>query len=251
MDIEPINYQWNKKSGLETEGMYTGFSAQNIKEFIPEAVGEGPNGYLTLSDRPILAATVNAIKQQQTEISGSLLTLSEMQDEMDEIKEELEDQEDLTNELQSQIAELERITNEELKLAQTELNTTEIAEIKLALGIEYEYDEDKNIKAVNLGMTDLIGKLKSEELETGKLVINISDEEQASIGEAVIEAGESSVVISQDNISEDSRIFITPRIATEQSLAVTDISDGEFTVEVAEVLEDELPFDWWIVEIEE
>ena len=30
---------------------------------IPEAVGHAPSGYLTLSDRPIEAALVNAVKQ--------------------------------------------------------------------------------------------------------------------------------------------------------------------------------------------
>jgi len=193
------------------------------------------------------------IKGNETEISGSLITLSEIEEELSEIKKDLVDQEDLNAKLEAQIAELKKIIDQELNLAQIVLNTTEISEIKLALGIEYDRDEDGAIEAVNLGMTDLIGKLKSETLETGKLVINISDEDEATIGEGVINEGESSVTISQDNISEDSRIFVTPRLVTEQSLAVTDISDGEFTVEVAQevVEEDGLPFDWWIVEVSE
>ena len=63
LNIKPIVYHWNELSGNDTLNAYAGFSAQNIKESIPEAVGIDPKGYLTLSDRPILAATVNAIKE--------------------------------------------------------------------------------------------------------------------------------------------------------------------------------------------
>lgn len=42
---------------------YSGFSAQNVQSAIPEAVGSDKKGFLTLSDRPILAASVNAIKE--------------------------------------------------------------------------------------------------------------------------------------------------------------------------------------------
>ncbi len=61
--IEPIKYTWNEKSGLDTENVYSGFSAQNIQDCIPEAVGQDNKGYLTLSDRPVIAALVNAVKE--------------------------------------------------------------------------------------------------------------------------------------------------------------------------------------------
>lgn len=58
--------------------MYYGFSAQNIQENIPEAISQDKNGYLTLSDRPILATLVNSIKElHESKVStGSLETLS-------------------------------------------------------------------------------------------------------------------------------------------------------------------------------
>ncbi|MDB5187568.1 MAG: hypothetical protein JWO50_88 [Candidatus Kaiserbacteria bacterium] len=62
MKLSPISYHWNQISGLDTTTSYSGFSAQNVQTAIPEAVGTSGNGYLTLQDRPILAATVNAIK---------------------------------------------------------------------------------------------------------------------------------------------------------------------------------------------
>ena len=60
--LSPITYHWNDISGMDTINPYSGFSAQNMQTAIPEAVATDTRGYLTLSDRPILAALVNAFK---------------------------------------------------------------------------------------------------------------------------------------------------------------------------------------------
>jgi hypothetical protein len=70
LKINPIVYRWNDLSGMEMENEYAGFSAQNVKANIPEAVGMDARGYLTLSDRAILAAVVNGVKEQQLMIAG-------------------------------------------------------------------------------------------------------------------------------------------------------------------------------------
>lgn len=61
--LSPIQYHWNATSGLDTGTQYAGFSAQNVQQAIPEAVGSSTSGYLTLQDRPLIAALVNAIKE--------------------------------------------------------------------------------------------------------------------------------------------------------------------------------------------
>ncbi len=73
LGIEPIMYRWNAASGYDRSTLYAGFSAQNVEDFIPEAVGTNPDGFLSLSDRPLLAAVINAVK----EIYGQLTTLSD------------------------------------------------------------------------------------------------------------------------------------------------------------------------------
>ncbi len=70
--LSPINYHWNGISGLDTSTQYAGFSAQNVQQAIPEAVGSSANGFLSLQDRPLIAAVVNAIK----ELSAKLDTLA-------------------------------------------------------------------------------------------------------------------------------------------------------------------------------
>jgi len=67
--LNPIVYHWNTISGLDQTTQYAGFSAQNVQSVIPEAVGTSSSGYLTLQDRPILAAVVNAVKELNQKIS--------------------------------------------------------------------------------------------------------------------------------------------------------------------------------------
>jgi Chaperone of endosialidase len=77
MKLHPATYGWNKKgreiTKLAPGVMQTGFLAQDVRRAIPEAVGfERHNGvdYLSLpeGDRPIVAALVNAVQEQQREI---------------------------------------------------------------------------------------------------------------------------------------------------------------------------------------
>lgn len=76
MNLRPIIYKWNGKSNNETDSSYTGFSAQNVKANIPNGTGVTKDGYLTLQDRAVLAAAINAIHdlkkiidQQQKQIN--------------------------------------------------------------------------------------------------------------------------------------------------------------------------------------
>lgn len=68
LNINPIIYNWNEKSGFEIKNTYAGFSAQNIKEHIPFGTGENSDRTLTLQDRALMATMVNAIKEQQSQI---------------------------------------------------------------------------------------------------------------------------------------------------------------------------------------
>ncbi len=88
MQLHPSTYEWNRTGRIVTKFplgfRQAGFVAQDVQAAIPEAVGserdcirwsEGDNprcqeahDYLTLSDRPIIAALVNAVQEQQREI---------------------------------------------------------------------------------------------------------------------------------------------------------------------------------------
>jgi len=70
LQIKPIQYKWNEKSKMETEGTYAGFSAQNVKANIPLGTGENKEGYLSLQDRAIMATLVNAVKELNTKVEN-------------------------------------------------------------------------------------------------------------------------------------------------------------------------------------
>ena len=68
--ITPIIYKWNDKSGMETEHDYAGFSAQNVRDALGElAVGRNAAGMLSLQDRAVLAAAINALKELSTRVT--------------------------------------------------------------------------------------------------------------------------------------------------------------------------------------
>lgn len=61
--LKPIAYNWKESTGYDTENINIGFSANNVQTAIPEAVGIGADGMLTLQDRPIIAVHTNAINE--------------------------------------------------------------------------------------------------------------------------------------------------------------------------------------------
>lgn len=59
-EIKPINYHWKTSTGLDRTETYTGVSAQNVAENVPEAVGIAPDGTYTVNDRALIATLINA-----------------------------------------------------------------------------------------------------------------------------------------------------------------------------------------------
>lgn len=92
MQIQPKVFTWKPESGMNTEDVNVGFIAQDVQDVIPEAVGtmktrdveeeDAQTGKktkhtkreaaesLTLSDRPIIAALVNAVKELKAKNDG-------------------------------------------------------------------------------------------------------------------------------------------------------------------------------------
>lgn len=70
--ISPKTYNWTEASGLDTQNDYSGFIAQDVQAAIPEAVYEGKDAAKTLSlnDRAVIAALVNAVKELKAEVDA-------------------------------------------------------------------------------------------------------------------------------------------------------------------------------------
>ena len=188
----------------------------------------------------------------QFENINSQLTTNNQQ--LADINSQFTNLESLLATLQDQIAELQTKTNQELNLAQIDANTTDIAFLKTLLGTE---------RVANPGDLDILGKVAMETTETGGITIRITDKDAPTIGEAAIlaftdENGDGtddngsdnkSVEVKTEAATENSKIFITSKTAAKEPLAVTKIKDGEsFKVETASPVEEDLEFDWWIIQ---
>ena len=80
LKINPIVYKWKEFTGYDTINEYSGFSAQNIRDAIPEAVATSSSGYLSLQDRPIIATLVNAVKEIWVKLEKIIAWFSETGD---------------------------------------------------------------------------------------------------------------------------------------------------------------------------
>jgi hypothetical protein len=68
MGLAPITYRYKASTGLDTENVYAGFSAQNVRDYIPEAIGKNLDGMYSLNIVPVLAATVTAVQELSREV---------------------------------------------------------------------------------------------------------------------------------------------------------------------------------------
>ena len=67
--LRPVTFSYkdNNPRSLPTDEEYVGFIAQEVQEVFPEAVNEGPDGYLDFNMHPVNVAVVNAIKELKAE----------------------------------------------------------------------------------------------------------------------------------------------------------------------------------------
>jgi hypothetical protein len=84
--VIPIQYRFTENSGLDTKNVYYGFSAQNLLESIPESVSKNNSNVLSISDRPILATLINAIKEQQLEIESQQKQIDELNERLKKLE---------------------------------------------------------------------------------------------------------------------------------------------------------------------
>lgn len=72
MQLQPVRFEYLPKNELglnASGGEYVGFGAQSLQKVIPEAVTQGNNGYLLVNNDPIIWTMLNAIKEQQQQIT--------------------------------------------------------------------------------------------------------------------------------------------------------------------------------------
>ncbi len=156
-------------------------------------------------------------------------------------------QEGLMEELQIQIdalkAQTQSIASLPASIAQTDLNTQDIAYLKLALGLNDENPNDINIAGI---LT--VKEIKTENLETNTVTINNADKDARVVGSAVIAAGEKEIKVETNAVKNDSKILVSPMGDNPVVWIISEKKeDTSFTIKIAEPLENDIHFDWWII----
>ena len=78
--------------------------------------------------------------------------------------------------------------------------------------------------------------------------IRESDSANKTVGTGVIVSGETEVYIETGAVTENSRIFVTPRGRIEKILAIDGTDEGQgFTVGIMDTSDEDIAFDWFIV----
>ncbi|MGI6104061.1 MAG: right-handed parallel beta-helix repeat-containing protein [Patescibacteria group bacterium] len=285
-DLRPVNFNYIND---ETDRKMYGFIAEEVDKINPLFVSYDSEGNPeTVSYSAFAPVLVKALQDQNLSISGLQLKTDESVTTLSDLRKSIDSQLEIINqqftsydskfaaldsewddhelrisgtemmlaELEAQINELRANSSTELAMAKIDLNTQDIALIKMVLGIG---------KTENLEDIEIAGKLKAVSIESGKLVIAITDESAKTIGEGVIvavkidenedgiddetESDGRSIFIETSAIGSNSKVFVTPKSKTQQSLAVTEIKNSEgFTVSVENPVEEDVSFDWVIIE---
>jgi hypothetical protein len=88
--------------------------------------------------------------------------------------------------------------------------------------------------------------IHADEADFGKLNIQAEDTAAASVGEATIPAGQTSIVITTSAVTDKSKIFVTPH--TPVVYGVTSRLEGKsFTITIDKPLNKDLVLDWWVL----
>jgi hypothetical protein len=69
LELKPVTFYYKEMNprGLPTAEEYIGFIAQEVQGILPEAVNEGPDGFLDFNMHPVNVALVNAVKELKAE----------------------------------------------------------------------------------------------------------------------------------------------------------------------------------------
>ena len=72
LKLNPVRYRYKQENaiGIRDHDEHIGLVAQEVQKVIPEAVTENSRGYLLLNNDPIIWTMLNAIKEQQREITA-------------------------------------------------------------------------------------------------------------------------------------------------------------------------------------
>ncbi len=280
MNITPITFNWkDERLGTQTK---IGFSAQELQKIVPEVVQNNGNS-LGVYYADLIPVAFNAIKEQQSVITGissdqfsifdefsnialqedqNIATLIQTTSSVEEVKNDIANARKNILALQEDAnAQSQLIADIKQNMALQEMEQSAIRalvevhqETIIAINENFLFTKNgEDISMVTIAGILVTEKLKVKEIETNKLMINdhVRDDQEsdaASIGTATIPAGKKEIMIETKAITRGSRVFVSPKMPLDQTLAATKIVDGKsFVVELLTERNEDLDIDWFII----
>lgn len=77
--LRGVTFEWKDE---RRKGKQIGFIGQEVKEVLPEVIGQDPNGYYTIASSEITALLVEAIKEQQKQIEALKTEIKSLKQEI-------------------------------------------------------------------------------------------------------------------------------------------------------------------------
>lgn len=70
LDVAPVSFRWNARSGMDRMNRYHGFIAEEMEERLPECVGMNPDGTPSFSWLPLVAKMTRTMKRLKARIEA-------------------------------------------------------------------------------------------------------------------------------------------------------------------------------------
>lgn len=243
---------WQYSSNNSETGKNIEIEMESLTKELNKILG---GGYITENGK-IIDQGENALKKLTLQINENVGTLEELKSSVDNnlkiINKEINKYDKKIDNILEDISDLEKDKQtDSIKSLQDKVNVIALENESLLnffLAINPKTliytDKDGNI---NLDGFIVAKEISVKNINTEKISI-ISTDSTQSVGKATILKGEISVFVKNNSTDTNDKIFITPNTPIKQTIATTEIKSGEgFAVSIAEPLDKDLTFDWFII----
>lgn len=191
--------------------LYDGLIAQEVEVFAPELVVTNPDGYKSIKYGDIQWITIQALQQLNSKVD--------------------------------QLAASETLSASSLQALAADLNVNGklLLNVRGVIGLAWSISED--------GML-VVKEIEADKVTAKEMVMKQTDEVK-TIGQAVVPAGATSVIVTNPSVKAGMEVFITFRKNPAGGYWVDAVSDGSFTVMTENPVSADAPFSYWLIGIDD
>jgi hypothetical protein len=214
--LEVVNYNWRNDEFPEFafgSQQNTGLIAQQVEQYLPELVEQnGENGYKAIRYQNLPLYNLAGIKQLKIKVDEQTAALAKAQADIE-------------------------VANPE-----SDRSLGEMVPKNLSSTVERVLNR--------IGATWKNGQAVFANLFTrGITIVRDSNDDNSVVGEGVIQSGSSSLLVKNNQVDKNSKIFVTMKGPAGEWF-ITDQKDGEFTIELEQSADSNIDFDYFVLLVE-